>query len=122
MLLESPTERVMDIIEQLPGAFARIPQGNGAPDKEYWLYHGEAILMTNSTPPWPGKASPWDKAVAKPEVYFDQIDPDAEGNAVLWHRSRKDSEVAKERPSWEIDSPGRRPHLSPSHQSPVALA
>ena len=69
VLLESPTERVMDIIEQFPGAYARVPQGNSAPDKEYWLYHGEAMLMTNSTPPWPGKASPWDKAVAKPEVH-----------------------------------------------------
>ena len=64
----------------------RLPDGHR---KEYWLYHGEAILMTNSTPPWPGKASPWDKAVAKPEVYFDQIDPDLEGNAVLWHRSHE---------------------------------
>ncbi len=86
ILLESPTERVMDIIERFPGAFARVPQGRGAPDKEYWLYHGQAILMTNSTPPWPQKPSPWDKAVPKPEVYFDQIDPDVEGNATLWYR------------------------------------
>jgi hypothetical protein len=81
----------MDIIEHFPGSFARIPQGSGIPDKEYWLYHGEAILMTNSTSPWPGKLSPWDKAVAKPEAYFDQIDPDVDGNAVLWHRSREAS-------------------------------
>ena len=47
--------------------------------------------MTNSTPPWPKQASPWDKAVPKPEVYFDQIDPDADGNAVLWYRSREDA-------------------------------
>jgi hypothetical protein len=95
VLLESPTERVMDIIEHFPGCFARIPQGSGIPDKEYWLYHGEAILMTNSTPPWPGKASPWDKAVAKPEVYFDQIDPDLEGNAVLSHRPREAADREK---------------------------
>ena len=90
VLLESPTEQVMDIIEHFPSAFARLPQGNGAPDKEYWLYHGQAMLMTNSMPPWPRQASPWDKAVPKPEVYFDQIDPDADGNAVLWSRARED--------------------------------
>lgn len=96
VLLESPTERVMDIIEQFPGAYARVPQGSGKPDKEYWLYRGEAIPKANSTPPWTQQSSPWDKAVAKPEVYYDQIDPDAGGNAVLWYRSRED---AKARPS-----------------------
>jgi hypothetical protein len=95
VILESPTERVMDIIERFPSAYARVPQGGGAPDKEYWLHHGQAIPMTNSTPPWPKLASPWDKAVPKPEVYFDQIDPDAEGNAVLWHRLREDTDRAK---------------------------
>lgn len=95
VLLESPTERVMDIIERFPGAFARIPQSGGAPDKEYWLHHGQAIPMTNGTPPWLGKASPWDKAAPKPEVYFDQIDPDAEGNAVLWYRPREDAKHEK---------------------------
>ncbi len=93
VLLESPTERVMDILEQFPGAYARVPQGSGVPDKEYWLYHGEAIPRTNSTPPWPQQASPWDKAVPKPEVYFGQIDPDAEGNAVVWYRSREEAKA-----------------------------
>jgi hypothetical protein len=91
VLLESPTEQVMDIIESFPGAYARVPQGGGAPRKEYWLYHGRAIPKTNDTPPWPRQASPWDKAVPKPEVYFDQIDPDAKGNAVLWYRLREDA-------------------------------
>ncbi len=91
VLLESPTERVMDIIESVPGAYARVPQGTGLPDKEYWLYHGQAIPRTNDTPPWSKQTSPWDKAVSKPEVYFDQIDPDAQGNAVLWYRSREDA-------------------------------
>ena len=96
VLLESPTERVMDIIERFPSAYARLPQGEGAPDKEYWLYHGQAIPMTNSTPPWPTRASPWDKAVPKPEVYFDQIDPDEKGTAVLWFRSREDAKRERE--------------------------
>jgi len=91
VLMESPTERVMDIIESFPGAYARVPQEGGAPGKEYWLYHGQAIPKANDTPPWPKQASPWDKAVSKPEVYFDQIDPDAQGNAVLWHRPRQDA-------------------------------
>jgi hypothetical protein len=95
VLLESPSERVMDIIERFPSAFARVPQGGGAPDKEYWLYHGQAIPMTNSTPPWPKQSSPWDKAVPKPEVYYDQIDPDVNGNAVLWYRSREDADAEK---------------------------
>lgn len=97
VLLESPTERVMDIIEQFPSAYARVPQGNGAPDEEYWLHHGEAIPKLNGKPPWPKQTSPWDKAVPTPEVYFGQIDPDAEGNAMLWYRSRMDSTVATEK-------------------------
>ena len=105
MLLESPTERVMDIIESFPGAYARVPQEGGAPDKEYWLYHGQAIPKTNDTPPWPKQASPWDKAVPKPEVYFDQIDPDAEGNATLWYRSREDAAKAPKRPAARRRSP-----------------
>jgi hypothetical protein len=91
VLLQSPTERVIDIIEQFPGAYARVPEVSGTPDKEYWLYHGQAILKTNDTPPWPRKVSPWDKAVPKPEVYFDQIDPDSQGNAVLWYRPKEEA-------------------------------
>ena len=91
VLLESPTERVMDIVESFPGASAIVPQDSGAPRKEYWLYHGQAIPKTNNTPPWPKRPSPWDKAVPKPEVYFDQIDPDENGNAVVWYRSREDA-------------------------------
>jgi hypothetical protein len=89
VLLESPTERVMDIIERFPGAIARVPQDGGAPHKEYWLYRGEAIPKVNDTPPWPKQPSPWDKAAPRPEVYFGQIDPDTDGNAVVWHRSRE---------------------------------
>jgi outer membrane protein assembly factor BamB len=100
VLLESPSERVMDIIEHFPGCFARVPLTGGAPDKEYWLYHGQAILMTNSAPPWPHKASPWDKAVLRPDVYFDQIDPDAQGNAVLWYRSSPGTKSEK-KPAWQ---------------------
>jgi hypothetical protein len=88
VLLESPTERVMDVIESFPGAYARVPQ-DGAANKEYWLYHAEAMLKVNDQPPWPKKDSPWAKAVPKPEVYFDQIDPDENGNAVVWHRPRQ---------------------------------
>lgn len=98
VLLESPTERVMDIVERFPGALARVPQGGGAPDKEYWLYHGEAIPRTSGTPPWPKKASPWDKAAPKPEFYWEQIDPDAEGNAVVWYRLPEDAAKAPKNP------------------------
>jgi hypothetical protein len=86
VLLESPTELVMDIVESFPGAWAIVPQDGGAPRKEYWLYHGKAIPKVSDTPPWPRQASPWDKAVPKPEFYFGQIDPDAQGNATLWCR------------------------------------
>jgi outer membrane protein assembly factor BamB len=99
VLLESPTERVMDIIEDFPGAYARLPQGAGASDKEYWLHHGNAILKVNDTPPWSRKASPLAKAVPKPEVYFGQVDPDEKGNAVLWHRSRDDAKAQRAKAS-----------------------
>lgn len=95
VLLESPSEKVMDIIESFPGAYARIPQ-DGAPNKEYWLYHGETIPKVNDKPPWPKQDSPWAKAVPKPEVYFDQIDPDENGNAVVWYRPRQEATSAKE--------------------------
>jgi len=95
VLLESPTERVMDIIESFPGAYARVPQ-DGAANKEYWLFHGEAILKVDDQPPWPKKDSPWAKAVPKPEVYFDQIDPDENGNAMVWYRSREDTQKKSE--------------------------
>jgi len=94
----------MDIIERFPGAVARIPQDR-APFKEYWLYHGKAIPRVNDTPPWAKQVSPWDKAVPKPEVYFDQIDPDENGNAVLWYRSQADAKAEKLKAS---DGPDRK--------------
>ena len=93
VLLESPTERVMDIIEEFPGAYARLPRDGGAPDKEYWLHHGAAIPRTGGPPPWERRPSPWSKAVPRPEVYFGQIDPDEAGYAVLWHRSPREAEA-----------------------------
>jgi hypothetical protein len=91
VILESPTELRMDIVESFPGAWAIVPQGGGAPRKEYWLYHGEAIPKVNDTPPWPKLESPWDKAGPKPELYRGQIDPDANGRAALWYRLPEDS-------------------------------
>jgi hypothetical protein len=34
----------------------------------------------------------------KPQVYFDQIDPDANGNATLWYRSREDAKAEEKVP------------------------
>jgi len=96
VLLESPTERVIDIVESFPGAWAIVPQPGDEPRKEYWLYHGQAIERTNDTPPWEPEDSPWEKgANSKPQVYYDQIDPDADGNATLWYRSQEDAAKAK---------------------------
>jgi hypothetical protein len=97
VLLESPTERVMDILELFPGAYARLPQEGGRPDKEYWLHHGEAIPKVNDRAPWHKRPSPWDKAAPQPEVYFGQIDPDEQGNATLWYRSRADTRAKEEK-------------------------
>jgi hypothetical protein len=88
ILLESPSEKVMDILEDFPSGYARVPQESGG-DKEFWLYHGEAIPKTNDHRPWPKKDSPWSKAEQRPEVYFDQIDPDEKGRATVWYRQRK---------------------------------
>jgi len=98
VLLESPTERVMDIVESFPGAWAIVPQSGGAPRKEYWLYRGGAIPKVNDTPPWPPRPSPWDKAAKRPQVYYDQIDPDGDGNATLWYRSQEDADAEKKAP------------------------
>lgn len=112
VLLESPTEQVMDIIERFPGAYVRVPQPGGAPAKEYWLYQGRAIPKTNDTPPWPKRPSPWDKAVPKPEVYFGQIDPDEHGNALLWYRSAEDAkrhQKPRAVPGGQESAPDARP-------------
>ncbi len=119
VLLESPTERVMDIIESFPGAYARVPQGPGTPDKEFWLYHGEAIARVNNTPPWRKKNSPWDKAVPKPEVYFGQIDPDEKGNAVLWYRDREGASAPRDWKSVQLTGVETYPHrINPLSQLP----
>jgi hypothetical protein len=98
VLLESPTELVMDVVESFPGAWAIVPQAGDAPRKEYWLYHGEATAKVNDTPPWPELVSPWEKgSKTKPQVYFDQIDPDADGNATLWYRSGENAAKAPRR-------------------------
>jgi len=111
VLLESPTERVMDIVESFPGAWVMVPQGGGAPNKEYWLCHGEAIPKT-STPPWPRKASPWGRgSKSKPQVYYDQIDPDADGNVTLWYRSGEDARArlgTRHAPRDDLSSRGAR--------------
>ena len=90
VLLESPTERRMDVINTFPGARVIVPQSGGVSDKEYWLYHGQAIPKVNDTPPWPRLESPWDKAGPKPEIYRGQVDPDAGGKAALWYRLPED--------------------------------
>ena len=111
VLLESPTERVMDIVESFPGAWAIVPEGQDQPRKEYWLYHGQAIPKTSDTPPWAPKESPWDKAAkSKPQVYYDQIDPDADGNATLWYRAAKVSttQPKKESPRGGSSRPEER--------------
>jgi outer membrane protein assembly factor BamB len=97
VLAESPSEQHMDIIESFPGAWVIVPQPGNAPSKDYWLYHGQMIPKVNDTPPWPMKASPWTKAIPKPEIYWDQMEPDAEGHATLWHRSAEDAQKAKQR-------------------------
>ena len=99
VLLESPTELRIDIVESFPGAWAIVYQEGGAPRKEYWLYHGEAIPKVNDTPPWPRMESPWDKAGPRPELYRGQIDPDAQGHAALWYRLPEDAVRATESPS-----------------------
>ncbi|MEK6706275.1 MAG: hypothetical protein AABZ06_10845 [Bdellovibrionota bacterium] len=96
VLLESPTELRMDIVESFPGAWAIVPQGGDAPRKEYWLHHGEAIPKVNNTTPWQKLESPWDKAGPKPEIYRGQIDPDANGRATLWYRLPEDAVKASD--------------------------
>ncbi len=118
VLLESPTERVIDVIEHFPGSYARVPQGNDKSYKEYWLYHGQALPKTDDTPPWPPQASPWKKGLeSNPEVYFDQIDPDADGNATLWYRSQEDAAKAKS----DGQSPGEATITRPEDRGWKAL-
>jgi hypothetical protein len=98
VLLESPPGSTMDIVNSFPGVWAIVPQSDGSPNREYWLYHGQAIPKVNDTPPWPKQDSPWDKAPPKPEIYRDQLDPDAKGNATFWYRLPEDAAKAPEKP------------------------
>jgi len=120
ILLESPSEKVMDILEDFPSGYARVPQESG-PDKEYWLHHGEAIPKTSDRPPWPKKDSPWSKANPRPEVYFDQIDPDENGRAVVWYRNRTSKNTpSQEKSDWkavQIEGVKTYPH----RLNPLAL-
>jgi hypothetical protein len=115
ILLESPSEKVMDILEDFPSGYARVPQESGS-DKEFWLYHGEAIPKTDDRPPWPKKDSPWAKAVPRPDVYFDQIDPDENGHAVVWYRNRtgsRDADQPVQKADWkaiQIEGAKTYPH------------
>src|SRR5262249_38086400 len=43
--------------------------------------------------------SPWDKAAPKPELYREQIDPDAQGHATLWYRLPEDVARAPKHPA-----------------------
>jgi len=105
VLLESPSQLTTDIVEEFPGAWAIVPQPGDAPRKEYWLYGGKAIPKTGS-PPWKPRPSPWDKGEqSKPQVYYEQIDPDPEGRATLWYRTREDAERARQ---WREQFPDRK--------------
>ena len=101
---ETPEDVRMEIVESFPGAWLLVPQHGDTPRKEYWLYHGEMIPKTDDTPPWPKQASPWDKSIPRPEIYWDQIDPDAEGRATLWYRSAEDAAKEKQQREQSPDS------------------
>jgi hypothetical protein len=124
ILLESPTEKVMDILEDFPSGYARVPQENGS-DKEFWLHHGEAIPKTNDRRPWVKKDSPWSKAVPRPEVYFGQIDPDENGNAFVWRRDRpgknNENEPSKSPKSDWTAIPIRGLKIYPHRLNPLTL-
>lgn len=98
VLLESPTEHRISIVESFPGAWAIVPQGAGAPRREYWLYGGEAIPKTDNAPPWTEQPSPWETAGPKPELHYEQLDPDAAGSAALWYRLPDDAAQAPDDP------------------------
>lgn len=68
-------------------------KGGGITDERYWLYHGEAILMTGDKPiqPWPDVSAPPEPRPL-PELYFGGADPDVNGQAVIWCRSAEDKD------------------------------
>jgi hypothetical protein len=88
--LTAPSGERMEIISEFPGAWANVPRDDGLSD-QYWLYHGNAISKSNQVRPWPDQVSPWDRAGPRPELYYDQLDPDEHGNAVLWFRAHGDA-------------------------------
>jgi hypothetical protein len=101
ILFETPPGKRMDILPMIGGARAFVPQNEGQPNKEYWLYHGQATPKVDDNPPWPPAASPWDKAPqARPQMYAGQVDPDADGNATLWYRLPEDIQE-KEDGGWK---------------------
>jgi hypothetical protein len=95
----APSGSRMEIIECFPGAWAQVPGFESASDRQYWLYHGQAIPKVDDSPPWPKRPSSWDKSAAtKPELYYAQIEPDEQGNATLWYRLPEDAAKAPKEP------------------------
>lgn len=100
VLLEAPPNGSIVIVPVFPGARAVVRQGDRARRREYWLYHGEAIPKVDESAPWPAKASPWEEAPPPPEIYRDQLAPDALGNATFWYRLPDNTAMApKEAPT-----------------------
>lgn len=91
ILLEAPPGDYVNrmwIHPQYPGAWVMVQQGDEAPKKEYWLWHGQALPKAGTQPPWPETPSPLAQFPPAPEVYGGQLDPDAQGRAMLWVRPR----------------------------------
>lgn len=59
---------------------------------EYWVHEDAIVARTDAnrdTPPW-GERQPAPEAAPKPEISRSGLDPDQQGNAVLWYRLPED--------------------------------
>jgi hypothetical protein len=79
------------------GALAMVQKDDESEKKYYWLYNGTMTERETDLddPPWEDVESPFEHFDAEnphPELYLGQTYPDGDGNAVLWWRSREDSE------------------------------
>jgi hypothetical protein len=66
-------------------AVVRHSKTNPYTEDTYWLYNGEMTPKKDDNAPWPKRDVP--VAAPKPEIFYDALTADTEGNATLWYQT-----------------------------------
>jgi hypothetical protein len=78
------------ILRQQPDgviAIIRHLKNNPYTEDSYWLYNGEMTPKKDDNAPWPKRDVP--AALPRPEVFYDALTADTQGNATLWYLTQE---------------------------------